>query len=259
MKPTWRARQLASADSLKRETSRPSTVMLPPVGRSMPAMRLRSVVFPEPDGPMSARKSPRGTSNVMPFSTGTSKASLRYTFRTLLICTSASTRPPVECGGHAAAVRAPAWPAPSTSFSCPYQFPILQLLDPIGDDPLPLAQSAADFDQRFARVPRLYRAQPHAVVRADHRHLPLRDRPLRHPQLRRLVQLRVRALGVEEVRRRAHLREQALAGVENLDLDLHRGLGAVRGRDDLPQHAAPLLSRKGVDRHLGRLPLVQLD
>ena len=61
--------------SVKREISLPSTTMRPPVGRSMPAMRLSSVVLPEPDGPMSARKSPRGTASVTPLSTGTSNAS----------------------------------------------------------------------------------------------------------------------------------------------------------------------------------------
>ena len=36
----------------------PPTVMLPSVGESRPPIRLSSVVLPEPDGPMSARKSP---------------------------------------------------------------------------------------------------------------------------------------------------------------------------------------------------------
>src|SRR5437764_9431030 len=36
--------------------------MSPPVGVSSPAMRFKSVVLPEPDGPMRARNSPAGTS-----------------------------------------------------------------------------------------------------------------------------------------------------------------------------------------------------
>ena len=40
-------------------------------GLSMPAMRLSSVVLPEPDGPMSAVKSPPAMSSVMSESTGT--------------------------------------------------------------------------------------------------------------------------------------------------------------------------------------------
>ena len=35
----------------------------PEVGESIPAIRFRRVVLPEPDGPMSERNSPRGTSS----------------------------------------------------------------------------------------------------------------------------------------------------------------------------------------------------
>ena len=43
--------------------SLPSIKISPEVGVSIPAIRLRRVVFPEPDGPMSERNSPRGTSS----------------------------------------------------------------------------------------------------------------------------------------------------------------------------------------------------
>ena len=38
--------------------SRPSTLMLPEFGRTKPAIVIRSVVLPEPDGPSSVRNSP---------------------------------------------------------------------------------------------------------------------------------------------------------------------------------------------------------
>ena len=77
MKPTCRARHAASAVSVKCEISLPPTITLPLVGRSMPAIRLSSVVLPEPEGPMSARKSPDGTPSETPLSTGTSNVSRR--------------------------------------------------------------------------------------------------------------------------------------------------------------------------------------
>ena len=49
----------------------PPTVMLPPVGESSPPIRLSSVVLPEPDGPISATKSPFSMSRSMPCSTST--------------------------------------------------------------------------------------------------------------------------------------------------------------------------------------------
>src|SRR5664279_4651630 len=61
MKPTFALRHFASAASLIEETCWSPTRIVPDVGRSMPAMRLRSVVLPEPEGPMSATKSPSST------------------------------------------------------------------------------------------------------------------------------------------------------------------------------------------------------
>ena len=72
------------------------------------------------------------------------------------------------------------------------------------------------------------------------------------------MQLGLGALRVEERRGRAHLRQQAIAGIDDLHFDFDRRLGAVGGGDDLPQHAAPLPSRKRVDGDLGRLPLAEL-
>ncbi len=61
MIPTWRARNRASALSLRVSIRRPATVTAPEVGRSRPAMRLSSVDFPLPDGPMTATTSPAAT------------------------------------------------------------------------------------------------------------------------------------------------------------------------------------------------------
>src|SRR5947208_1733291 len=66
MKPTWRVRQRASSASLMPEMQSSPTKISPPLGRSSPAIRLRSVVLPEPDGPISARNSPSGTSRLSP-------------------------------------------------------------------------------------------------------------------------------------------------------------------------------------------------
>ena len=62
MYPTWVARHLVSWARERVEMSVPLMMICPVVGESMPAMRLRRVVLPEPDGPMSERNSPRGTS-----------------------------------------------------------------------------------------------------------------------------------------------------------------------------------------------------
>ena len=50
-------------------TSEPFTRTLPLVGLSSPAIRLRRVDLPEPDGPMRAVKLPCSTSSVRPVNT----------------------------------------------------------------------------------------------------------------------------------------------------------------------------------------------
>src|SRR5690349_18802930 len=66
---------------------RPSTTIVPAVGVSRPPIRLSSVVLPEPDGPMSATKSPRGMSRSMPCSTSIVSPPRRYVFVTPRIST----------------------------------------------------------------------------------------------------------------------------------------------------------------------------
>jgi hypothetical protein len=75
MKPTLRERQTASSVSLNSATSIPSMKIFPDVGLSMPAMRLRSVVLPEPDGPMKAMNSPWEIARLMLRKTGISRLS----------------------------------------------------------------------------------------------------------------------------------------------------------------------------------------
>src|SRR5437868_5447440 len=69
MKPMLRVRQEASSASDILETSRSPIQTSPSLGRSRPAMRLRSVVLPDPDGPMMPRNSPLETSRLRFLST----------------------------------------------------------------------------------------------------------------------------------------------------------------------------------------------
>src|SRR6516162_2142576 len=64
MKPTLRVRQRASSDSVMRETSASPIHTSPSLGLSRPAMRFKSVVLPEPLGPIKPRNSPSGTSRL---------------------------------------------------------------------------------------------------------------------------------------------------------------------------------------------------
>src|SRR5262245_50763243 len=60
MKPILAARKRASSPSDILSMRCPATWISPASGRSMPPSRLSSVVLPEPDGPITATKSPRG-------------------------------------------------------------------------------------------------------------------------------------------------------------------------------------------------------
>ena len=71
-KPIRRLRTQARSVSDSRVTSPPSISCRPDVGRSRKPSRLISVVFPEPDAPISATISPRAIESETPRSTGTS-------------------------------------------------------------------------------------------------------------------------------------------------------------------------------------------
>ena len=68
--PTRRRRNRATPVSLSRSTRSPATVTAPLVGLSRPAMRLSSVDFPLPDGPMTATASPGASSRLTPSTAG---------------------------------------------------------------------------------------------------------------------------------------------------------------------------------------------
>jgi hypothetical protein len=63
------------------------------VGVSIPAIRFRSVVFPEPEGPISATKSPSAIERETLFNTGTLNLSRVYDFETLEILIAATITP----------------------------------------------------------------------------------------------------------------------------------------------------------------------
>src|SRR5262249_55436529 len=62
--PTWRFRQAASSSSFRFAMSVSPMMTAPSDGRSIPAMMLRRVVLPDPEGPIRARNSPSGTSRL---------------------------------------------------------------------------------------------------------------------------------------------------------------------------------------------------
>src|SRR3990172_9092659 len=85
--PTWRARQAVSLRPDMWVISSPATVMLPALGTSSPPSRLRSVVLPEPEGPMKATNSPLSTSRFRPWSTSISSLPRWYFLSRERTCT----------------------------------------------------------------------------------------------------------------------------------------------------------------------------
>src|SRR3989441_310752 len=79
MKPTFARRYLTRSPSPKSTRLEPSTSIRPAVGRSIPPMRLSSVVFPHPDGPWTATSSASATCMSRPRSAITSDFPVRYT------------------------------------------------------------------------------------------------------------------------------------------------------------------------------------
>src|SRR3954464_10611319 len=65
--PTWRPRQRASASSSRALNGVPLTPPSPLSGRSSPAITIRSVDFPEPDGPIRPIASPDPTRKLISF------------------------------------------------------------------------------------------------------------------------------------------------------------------------------------------------
>src|SRR4026208_2039337 len=102
MKPTCAARQSASSPSPSAAISMPPTRKMPESGLSIPAIRLSSVVLPEPEGPISAVKSPEWMSSVMSESTGTTWPPRVYDLARCWISTSGATAPFLRDGDGAA-------------------------------------------------------------------------------------------------------------------------------------------------------------
>src|SRR3954469_19381361 len=65
----WRARHRERSLPARALIRTPATSMTPEVGASRPPIRLRSVVLPEPDGPINARNSPGAMRRSTPFRT----------------------------------------------------------------------------------------------------------------------------------------------------------------------------------------------
>src|ERR1700753_4338587 len=63
--PTWRPRKRANASSLRALKAVPLTTTSPLSGRSSPAITMRSVDFPEPEGPIRPSASPEPTRRLM--------------------------------------------------------------------------------------------------------------------------------------------------------------------------------------------------
>ncbi len=69
MKPIFRFRSRVSCASVRPFTDCPSSQYFPLWNRSMQPRMFIRVLFPEPDGPSTARYSPAFTSREIPFST----------------------------------------------------------------------------------------------------------------------------------------------------------------------------------------------
>ena len=138
------------------------------------------------------------------------------------------------------------------------QLAVFERVDAAGDDAVAGIDAARDFNPLLDDGAGGDAAHRDVLVRADDRDVTSGHRRCRQPDLRRLVHLGVGALALQERNAGAHLRQQAVAGIDDLHLHLHRRFGAVGGGDDLAQHALPLLIREGVDADFRGLPFVQL-
>src|SRR4249920_4171674 len=82
--PIFLLRTAASASFDIFDTSWPSRKYWPEVGRSRQPTMCMKVDLPEPDGPVTARNSPRGTSRLTPRSAFTSTSPTTYVLTRLL-------------------------------------------------------------------------------------------------------------------------------------------------------------------------------
>src|SRR5512143_2118648 len=245
MKPMFALRHFASAPSLIVETSRSPTTIRPEVGRSMPAMRFRSVVLPEPEGPMSAMKSPSSTVSDRLSSTVRTWVSRVYCF------TSESMR----MREVAELMRLSFWSV-LLDADLLLRAPGMRGRGGVGDDLLAAREARRRLHLRARGGAERQRLERGLAVRDEEDALlasHLRDGGRRHHHLRPrlLVDLRLR---VQEHHPARHFGEHLRVLGEELDLHLDRALLAVGRRDDLPEPRLVGLVRIRVQRDLRGLP-----
>src|ERR1700730_6784061 len=239
MKPTLAARQTARAASGSRVMSSPPTRSSPLSGLSMPAIRLSSVLLPDPDGPISAMKSPCPISSVMSVRTGTICTPRRYDFATWLISTSGAV------------------------------LTLLLRQSNFGAVPDLLVRSqhervarvhAIDRDELTDPGARRDRYLPHRVVldHVDHFLAVARDDRggLHHDH--RLLFLRRNRSG-EERDLCAHVRKHACMALHETHLDQHSRFRSVHRRHDARDPACQSQVGQRVEQDLARLIDVDLD
>ena len=227
------ARQLAAR---QRADVRAADFDPPPVGWSSPPIRLSSVVLPEPDGPISARKSPCGMSSVTPFSTSMrSLPRVKYLW-TPLILTSALIAP---CRDLTCLPTIPA-AARSTTRSPP--------LSPASDFE-PIAVGAADLDGAAldassrttnTNVVAVFSSRPRACGTSVTGCAAARGRGRR-----RLAQ---------ERHLHAHVRQDARIELLEADAHEHRRLLAIGGRHHRDDVGRNLPVGIGIEHGRDRLP-----
>src|SRR4051812_33901341 len=81
MNPIERLRTSGSPSGRPGSTSRPSMMIRPELGVNMHPRMNSNVVLPEPEGPSSARVSPRSSASETPLRTGTTSRPSRYSLK----------------------------------------------------------------------------------------------------------------------------------------------------------------------------------
>src|SRR5437867_2797241 len=190
-----RARHGASCPGVMALTSASATRTVPLVGLSSPAMRLSNVDFPEPDGPINARKLPSCTLRVMPV-----KTSMRCVSRWKDLWTSRIS------------TRAMMPPQRGLRFAHRHAHAGARRLDTAHQQQLATRKTAANLTKATARGTRL----DHPRLEASATHQPhdrtaavLAHRGHWHADARRARagrRARTSALGLEKIHPRAHLR-----------------------------------------------------
>src|SRR5262249_35083550 len=246
-----RARQCASSVSVNAVISSPPTRSSPLSGLSMPAMRLSSVLLPEPEGPMRAVNSPAPMSSEMSPSTGTVWPPRRYDLARCRISTMGCAAPKTAAGSASGGRYA-------SLCTKRHLGAVVQPFRRPGDDLLAGLHPIADFDHvadlpadLHLRLDRLI--APHNVNDAlstalDDRRWLYDRAPL--AQLRRQLLREKGDLG-------AHLRKHGRSLVYEAHLYRHGGFGAIDGRHHAPDDPAESSARQGIQLDLAGL--LELD